>query len=168
MAFLYGLIAVLFIIFLLSYARIKRPVFGNVLIAITILLISLSTLFYFQMDNRIEKKEHLIPINEIVLSQIHSVLSYGNNYKLTAQIENLSRRYRLQAINIQISFFKCTATQKIENCPLLKIHQYRIETRLSPSSSTQIEKYIMLDDIGSISDNEILKWKIEVLSGVAR
>ena len=168
MAFLYGLIAVLFIVFLLGYVRIKKPVFGNSLIAITIILISLSTFFYFQMDNRIEKKEHLISVDEIVLSQIHSSLSYGNNYKLTAQVENLSKRYRLQAINIQINFLKCIAAQETESCSILKTHQYRIDTRLSPNTSAQIEKYIMLDDIGSISDNEILKWKIEVLSGVAR
>lgn len=162
MGFFYGFIAVLFVIFLLTYTHIKKPLFGNILIAITLLLISLSTLFYFQMGQRIEKKQHLIPVDEIVLTQVHSALAYGNNYKLTFQIENLSSRYRLQAINIQITFLKCTAKQKSADCSVLKTQKYRINTRLSPKMTTQIEKYIMLDDI------EVLQWKIEVLSGVAR
>ena len=167
MGFFYGLIAILFVIFLLSYTRIKRPLFGNILIVITLLLISLATLFYFQMDNRIEKKQQLIPVDDIVLSQVHSALAYGNNYKLTAHIENRSRRYRLQAVNIQITFLKCLEKQQLQSCPILKTHQYRIKTRLSPGQSSQIEKYIMLDDLG-LKNNEVLQWKIEILSGVAR
>ena len=165
MGFFYGLIAVLFIIFLLSYTRIKKPLFGNILIAITLLLVILSTFFYFQMDKRIDKKLHLIPLDEIEISQIHYTLSYGNNYKLTAKIDNHSKRYRLQAINLQIIFLKCLANAQ---CAEIKQQQYRIKTRLAPNESTLIEKYIMLDDIEAISDKEVLQWKIEVISGVAR
>ena len=168
MAFFYGLVAILFVIFLLSYIRIKKPLFGNILIAITLLFITLATFFYFQMDNRIEKKQQLIPVDEIILSQVHSALAYGNNYKLSAHIENRSQRYRLQAVNIQITFFKCLEKQSLENCPVLKTHQYRINTRLSAGQSSQIEKYIMLDDLQPLKSNEILQWKIEILSGVAR
>ena len=169
MGFFYGVIAVLFVIFLLAYVRIKKPLFGNILIAITLLLIVLSTVLYFQKDKRIEKKEHLIPIDQIVLSQINSSLSYGDNYKLTAKVENLSKRYRLQSVNIQITFLKCNAENaQEENCQILGEGHYAIKTRLAAEQSTHIEKYIMLDNIPELKGTEVLRWKIKTLSGVAR
>ncbi|MCU7836813.1 MAG: hypothetical protein KZQ83_16380 [gamma proteobacterium symbiont of Taylorina sp.] len=169
MGFFYGLIAILFIIFLLAYTRIKKPLFGNALITITLLLISLSTFFYFQMDKRIEKKQQLIPVEEISLTDVNSSLAYGNNYKLAAKIKNHSKRYRLQSVNLQIEFLKCqSAQQQLGKCLLLKKGQYKIKTRLAASQSSNIEKYIMLDDLGVFNKNDILRWKVEVLSGVAR
>ncbi len=169
MGFFYGVIAVLFVVFLLAYVRIKIPLFGNVLIAITLLLIALSTVLYFQKDKRIEKKEHLIPIDQIVFSQINSSLSYGNNYKLTAKVENHSKRYRLQSVNIQIIFLKCDAENAQEkNCQVLGEGHYAIKTRLAAGQSTHIEKYIMLDNIPELKCPEVLRWKITTLSGVAR
>lgn len=169
MGFFYGVIAVLFVIFLLAYTRIKKPLFGNILIAVTVLLITLSTVLYFQKDKRLEKKEHLIPIDQIVLSQINSALSYGNNYKLTAKVENHSKHYRLQSVNIQITFLKCnTETAQEETCQLLGKEHYAIKTRLAAEQSTHIEKYIMLNNIPELKGTEVLRWKIEILSGVAR
>ena len=168
MGFFYGLIAILFVIFLLTYTRIKKPLFGNILIAITVLLISLVTLFYFQLDKRVEKKQQLISIEEIKLSQIHHALAYGNNYKLTAKVENLSARYRLQAINIQIDFSKCLPKAQQTKCSQIKQHQYRIKTRIAANDSTNIEKYIMLDDIDPLKENETLQWDVKIISGIAR
>jgi len=61
MAFFYGVIAVLFIIFLMAYTYIKNPLSGKILIFVSIFLITLSTFLYFRMDNRIAKKQTLIP-----------------------------------------------------------------------------------------------------------
>jgi len=119
------------------------------------------------MDNRIAKKQTLIPTGEISLSQPNYALAYGNNYKLTAKIENHSKDYRLQAVNLLIEFSKCLPKQE-NQCVLIKTERYEVKTRLAAGQSTNIEKYIMLDDLETLQNNEVLQWNIKLLSGVAR
>jgi len=157
MGFVIGVVVALIVVFLLAYITIKKPVFGEVIIALSVLMVLAAVFFYFQKDNRVENKKNLIPIEQIKLSDFSHSLAYGNYYKLTAHLKNQSPRYRLQSIVLQISFFQCPASfdlksddLKIENkfksCHLLSEKQHTIETRLAAQQAADIESYILLDD----------------------
>lgn len=157
MGFVIGAVVAIIVVFLLAYITVKKPVFGEVIIALSVLMILAAVFFYFQKDNRIENKKSLIPIEQIELSDFSHSLAYGNYHKLTAHLKNQSLRYRLQSIVLQIAFFQCPATfvaktdsliidNKFESCNLLSEKQHTIETRLSAQHAANIESYILLDD----------------------
>ena len=173
MGFVVGVVAALLVIFLLSYITIKKPVFGRVLIAVSVILIALSTFFYFQLDKRVEKKKTLIPTSEIILGDIVYNYDYGNYFKLTGSIQNLSKRFRLQSILIKISFYQCSAGKnksklatKVDDrlCEFIEEKQINIKTRLAKAQSGQFETYILLEKNKYLP----LVWKVELVSGVAR
>ena len=180
MGFVVGVVAALLVVFLLGYITIKKPAFGETVIAVSIVLIALSTYLYFQQDNRLEKKKALIPNSEIVISDINYAYDYGNYFKLTGSIKNLSNRYRLQAILVKISFYRCPdytnkeankeANKKDiievidESCEFIEDKELKIKTRLAKAKSGQFETYVLLDKNKFIP----LIWKLELISGVAR
>ena len=188
MGFVIGAVVALVVIFLLSYITVKKPVFGEVMIALSLLMIVTALFFYFQQDEREENRKHLIPLEQIELSDFSHSLAYGNNYKLTAQLKNKSQRYRLQSINLKILFYQCPASFKsttdkqFENCRLVIEKEHSIKTRLAPQQSSHIESYILLDDDvlseadGSLmgADGSLLKadgslqWQIQIVNGIAR
>ncbi len=175
MAFVIGVVVALLVIFLLTYMTIKKPVFGEVMIALAVIMILGSTFFYFQKDKRVENKKHLIPVNEIVLTDIRHNLAYGNYYKLTAQLKNNSQKYRLQTIKLKLSFLNCPS-EKVnddKNCKLISETTHSIDTRMPAQQSAAIESYFLLDDEAVLAvinseNSESIHWKIELLNGSAR
>lgn len=174
MGFVIGVVIALVVIFLLAYITVKKPVFGEVMIALSLLLILTALFFYFQRDEREENKKHLIPLEQIELSDFSHSLAYGNNYKLTAQLKNKSQRYRLQSINLIISFYQCPASFKqtidkqFDNCRLVMDKEHSIRTRLAPQQSRRIESYILLDDDVLSKADGTLEWQVQIVNGVAR
>jgi len=169
MVLVISVVVFLVIIFLLAYITIKKPAFGEIVIAIAVLMILASTFLYFQKDNRIEKKKQLIPVNEIELSNIQHQWAYGNYHKLTGHLKNNSEKYRLQSVELSVSFLDCPDSASNESqCQLLIKNQYKIDTRLSAQKSKNIETYILLDNIKPKQENSFLKWQITLESGSAR
>lgn len=175
MSLLTGAIVLLVVIFLLAYITVKKPGFGEMIIALAIILILIATFFYFQKDNRIEKKKQLIPLSQIELSDMSCELSYGNYYKLNAQLKNQSEKYRLQAIVLNISFFNCPASQIAQSrdfsqCRLIAEKKHQIDTRLAAQHSSLIESYFLLDNekLQSNKTSAVIVRKIDLLSGIAR
>lgn len=175
MGFVVGAIVALLVIFLLAFITAKKPVFGEVMIALAVLMILAATFFYFQKDSQIEKKKRLIPIEQIELTDIRHTLAYGNYYKLSAHLKNHSQKYRLQAIELKLSFFNCPSpdVKDFKNCKLISEKHHKIDTRLSAQQSAPIESYVFLDDEAVLalinSGNErALHWKIELLNSFSR
>ncbi len=174
MGFVIGVVVALTVVFLLAYITIRKPVFGEVVIAVSVLMVLAAVFFYFQKDERVEKKKQLIPLSEIELTDVRHVLAYGNYHKLTAQLKNRSVKYRLQAIILNLSFFQCPKAAEapvdsdFAECRLLMQKQHTIKTRLSAGSSEKIESYILLDDDVLLQAQKPVRWKIELLSGMAR
>lgn len=177
MAFVIGILAALLIVFLLSYAVIKKPKFGGALIVVSLLMIALSIFFYFQKDKRVEKRASLIPIEQIKLSNLDYEFAYGTNYKLTATVKNNSPRYRLQWILIKVSFLHCQSKLKlvqsdnelaIENCEVLQTKEQKVPTRLGSQSSSNIETYVALDKNKVWNNRQELTWKVELTGSKAR
>jgi prepilin signal peptidase PulO-like enzyme (type II secretory pathway) len=172
MGFVVGVVAALLVIFLLTYITLKKPVFGRVLIALSVVMIALSVFFYFQKDERVEKQKSLIPPEQIILSDISYAYAYGSFYKLTATVENRSERYRLQAILLNISFFQCKQSNtgqvitdnSMADCQLVKSKEIEVKTRLAPKKTGQLESYVLLDKEGDSS----LQWQVKLVSGIAR
>jgi len=179
MALLIGVVVALVVIFLLAYITIKKPLFGEVIIALAVFMILAAIFFYVQKDNRIEKKKGLIPLQQIELTQSSYKLAYGNYYKFSAQLKNNSKKYRLQSITLKISFFVCPAKEvkDFQQCQLLSERNHTVDTRLAAQQSTLVEGYFLLDnkDAQAISSgseaknsNGFVIRKIELLSGTAR
>ncbi len=158
MGFVIGVVVALIVVFLLAYITVKKPAFGEVIIALSVLMILAAVFFYFQKDNRVENKKNLIPVEQIELSDISHSLAYGNYYKLTAHLKNLSQRYRLQSIILRLSFFQCpelfkqASDKSFKNCRLVTEKQHKIDTRLAARQSVDIESYILLDDDSFFAD----------------
>lgn len=169
MGFVIGVLAALIVTFLLGYITVKKPFFGGVLISISLLIIVLSIFFYFQEDSRLDKKKQLITVDQVELSDINYGFAYGNNYKLTANIRNLSARFRLQSILLKISFFQCNETEEnIENCQLVFEKQHEVVTRLAAEQSAKIETYLQLDDPELMHNKDSLRWQVKLISAMAR
>ena len=187
MGLVIGVLAALIVVFLLGYITVKKPVFGSVLISISLLFILISTFFYFQKDSRIENKKLRIPVDQIELSDVNYGFAYGNNYRLTAIIKNNSTRYRLQTVFLQISFLHCKGSDNSlepvnslesvnslgsanapEDCQLLEKRLHKVETRLPREKSTKIETYIQLDDALLQQKVGYIHWQVEIASGIAR
>jgi len=175
MAFVIGVVVALLVIFLLVYMTIKKPVFGEVMIALAVIMILGSTFFYFQKDTRVENKKNLIPLNEIELTDIRHKLAYGNYYKLSAQLKNNSQKYRLQTIKLKLSFLNCPSPEvnDYKNCKLISEKNHTIDTRMPAQQSAAIESYFLLEDEAVLavinSENSAsIHWKIELLNGSAR
>ncbi len=181
MGLVIGVLAALIVVFLLGYITVKKPVFGSVLISISLLFILIATFFYFQKDNRLENKTLRIPVDQIELSDVNYGFAYGNNYKLTAIIKNNSTRYRLQTVFLQISFLHCKGSDNSlepvnraepvkapDDCQLLEKRLHKVETRLAREKSTKIETYIQLDDTLLPEKDGYIRWQVEIASGVAR
>ncbi len=173
MGFVIGVVVALIVIFLLAYITVKKPVFGEVIIGLSVLMIMASTFFYFQKDERAENKKNLIPTEEIESSGFSHSLAYGNYYKLTSEIKNNSQRYQLRSIVLDVKFFKCPAsfdtkkTEKFEQCQQVADKQHKIDIRLAPQQTSQVETYLLLDE-NELADAQNLQWKIEIINGVAR
>jgi hypothetical protein len=186
MGFLIGAVVVILLVFLLAFITIKKPVFGRVIIGLSLVMIITAVFFYFQKDNRVEKKKHLIPLEQVELSPVAHNWSYGNFYKLSADIKNNSDRYRLQSIVLQISLYKCPDTQALktdnqgssiqfDNCQQVMQREHKIDTRLAAQQSRKIESHFLLD-VDTITKNVVelnngidsLQWKIDLLGVNAR
>ncbi len=173
MGFVIGVVVALIVIFLLAYITAKKPVFGKVVIGLSVLMIMASTFFYFQKDEHAEKKKNLIPIEEIKSSGFSHSLAYGNYYKLTSEIKNNSQRYQLRSIVLDVKFFKCPASfdtekaAKFEQCQQVADKQHKIDIRLAPQQTSQVESYLLLGE-NELADAQNLQWKIEIINGVAR
>lgn len=175
MGFVIGVVVALLVIFLLAFITIKKPVFGEIMIALVVIMILTSTYFYFQKDERVENKKHLIPVEQIELTDIQHSLAYGNYYKLTALLKNHSQKYRLQSIELKLSFLNCPPLEvsNYNNCQLISEKHHKIKTRMPAQQSAPIESYILLDDeavLAVINDKNAgsIHWKIELLNGSAR
>ncbi len=175
MSFVIGVITTLFIVFLLAFITIKKPAFGKTIIALSLAMVVLASVLYFQNDQQIEHKKHLIALDDIALTNIQYQLAYGNYYKLTAQLSNHSKKYRLQAIELAISFYNCPSKtpKNYKKCQLIATKIHKIPTRLAAQQSTTIESYFLLDDenILHLIDNtnkEFLSWDIQLANGYAR
>ena len=175
MAFVIGVVVALLVIFLLAYITIRKPVFGEVIIALAVLMILTSTFFYFQKDKRVENKKQLIPLEQIELTNIHHTLAYGNYYKLTARLKNQSQKYRLQSIELKLSFLNCPSPEvsDYKNCQLISEKHHKIDTRLAAQQSAPIESYFLLDDEAVLAVINAKKagsvhWKIELVNSYAR
>lgn len=187
MGFVIGAVVALIVIFLLTYITVKRPVFGEVVIVLSVLMIIVAVFFYFQTDKREEKKKNLIPLDEIQLSNISHKLAYGYYHKLTAHAKNLSK-YRLQSINFNIHFYQCPINYNTlqdtdySTCKLLIEKQHKLDIRLSAEQGRDIETYVLLDDAvlvsaydslstsadGSLPAVGSIQWQVTLTNGVAR
>ena len=198
MGFVVGAVVALIVVFLLAYITIKKPVFGEVIIAISVLMILAATFFYFQKDNRVENKKSLIPLDEIQLSDIFHSLAYGYYHKLNAHLQNNSKTHRLQSIILAINFYECPGNRdaikdvQYESCRLLTEKQHKVDTRLAAQQGSDIETYVLLDDEilveaynalqaegsllaegslpaeGSSPTNKTIQWQIKLINGIAR
>ncbi|MCK5697688.1 MAG: hypothetical protein KAI02_05970 [Gammaproteobacteria bacterium] len=174
MTLVIGVVVALVVVFLLAYITIRKPAFGEIVIALAILMILAAVFFYFQKDNRIERKKELIPLNQIELTQVSYTLAYGHYYKLSGQLSNQSKKYRLQSIMLKVSFFNCPTakTTDFKQCQLMSAKNHSIKTRLAPQQSTAVEGYFLLDNkeisvLNSASTQFVIR-KIDLLSGTAR
>ncbi|WP_198264661.1 hypothetical protein [sulfur-oxidizing endosymbiont of Gigantopelta aegis] len=176
MGFVIGAVVSLIVVFLLVYITIKKPTFGKVVIALALVMVITAVFFYFQEDNRVEKKKHLIPLEQVELSTVEHKWSYGNFYKLNAEIKNNSPRYRLQSIILQISLFKCPTPN---NCQSVLQLKHKIDTRLAAQQSKKIDSHILLEPelfAKNLSESkkdktidvDSLQWKIKLLEVNAR
>lgn len=175
MGFVIGVVVALLVIFLLAFITAKKPVFGEVMIGLAVIMILTSIYFYFQKDNRVENKKSLIPIEQIELTDIHHSLAYGDYYKLTANLTNQSQKYRLQSITLKLSFLNCPTPETIDykKCQLISEKKHNIKTRMPAKQSGAIESYFLLDDEAVLAlinskEKSLIQWKIELLSGFAR
>ncbi|MCU7939919.1 MAG: hypothetical protein KZQ64_03740 [gamma proteobacterium symbiont of Bathyaustriella thionipta] len=172
MGFVIGVVVALLVIFLLAFITIKKPVFGEIMIALAVLMIVASTFLYFQKDNRVENKKNLIPLEQIELTDIQHTLAYGNYYKLTAQLNNKSEKYRLQSIRLKLSFLNCDAVKSSDykNCQLISEKYHTIKTRTPARQTEPVESYFLLDDeaVLAVINTGTVHWKIELLNGFAR
>ena len=177
MGFVIGVIGALLVIFLLSYITVKKPKFGRSLIVLCLILIGLATYFYFQKDKRVEKRLSLIPLSEIQLSDINHEYAYGSYYKLTGKVHNDSQRYRLQSMNLMVSFYQCPQSDNTgkktslkqtdkdyKDCQLAGQKEILVKTRLASGTTGDFEKYIILDQ----EHARQFLWHIDLISGVAR
>ena len=165
MGFVVGVVAALLVIFLLIYITLKKPVFGRILIALSLVLVLTSTFLYFQKDKRVEKQQTLIAIDEIVISDFKFDYAYGSFYKLAGTIANQSTRYRLQSVNLKLSFYQCAdKNSQWQDCELKNEISETVKTRLAAEQSASFETYLLLEQ----EDYSSLRLKLEVISGIAR
>mgnify|MGYP001825308973 FL=1 len=176
MALVYGVLAALLVIFLLALVTSRKPKFGIGLSIVTVFLIILAIIFYSREDSRLETQKSRIPVEQIVLSDVSSTLSYGNTYQITGQLQNQSSRYMLASILLDIQVYDCArekVTQDVENntkvdkeCVLLQSKQHKVDTRMPPESLKSLETYVLFDAVNG--NKTTLKWDIKVLSGIGR
>jgi hypothetical protein len=165
MGFVVGVIAALLVIFLLSYVTVKKPAFGRVLIAISVLLVLLSTYLYHQKEDRVELRHQLISVNQIKLSDVNFKYAYGSYFRLTGQVENQSTKYRLQAVDLRLKFYRCEQERMpIAECELVEEMVHEAKTRLAAENSGKFESYLLLDT----EKFKKLRLDVEVISGTAR
>jgi len=165
MGFIVGVVAALLVTFLLTYITVKKPVFGRILIAISVSLVLLSIFSYFQKDKRVEKQQQRIALEEIVITDVQFDYAYGSFYKLSGTIANHSNRYRLQAVNLKIAFYKCPDVKSHwQDCELINDMAHTIKTRLAAKQTAPFETYLLLDQ----KNYRSLRLKTEIISGVAR
>ncbi len=172
MGFIIGVLGALLLVFLLAYLTVKNPKAGKVEIALSVILISLAVYLYFYDNERVEIHKNLIPVEQIQLSDIQHQWAYGAYYKLTAKITNKSSKYRLQSVDLKVSFYNCPQGNKqvvMANCELINSLKHTVRTRLDAQKSMQMEVYLLLDDnlLGDVPI-DTLNWKVEVVSGLAR
>ena len=173
MGFIIGVVAASVVVFLLAWLTVNNPKAGKIEIVLVIVLIALAVFLYFYEDQRVEIQKHLIPLEQIQLSDIHHQWAYGAYYKLTARITNKSSKYRLQSVDLKVSFYNCPQnikTPKLKQCELINRLVHTIRTRLDAQKSRDIEAYLLLDDnlLGDKVAADKLNWKVEVASGLAR
>ncbi|GEM_PF-2660064 len=175
MVFLIGLTSALIVVFLLAYITIRKPAFGETIVVLAVLMVIAATFFYFQKDNRIENKKHLIPLEQIDFSAVKHTLAYGNYYKISAQLKNNSTKYLLRSLEVKISFYNCPAnnTSDFKNCRMLSEKTHSIVIRLAAQQSATIESYFLLDDEQVLKlmqqpEKNHIRWKIEPLSTLGR
>jgi len=165
MGFVLGVVAALLVIFLLTYITLKKPVFGRILIALSLVLVLTSTFLYFQKDKRVEKQQKLISVDEIVISDVKFDYAYGSFYKLAGTITNQSTRYRLQSVNLKLSFYQCADdNSQWQDCVLKNEISDTVKTRLAAEQSTSFESYLLLEQ----EDYSSLRLKLDIISGIAR
>jgi len=155
---------------------VRKPRFGIGLSVATVLLIALAVIFYIGEDNRLEKQKSRIPVEQIIFTDIKSKLSYGNNYRISGNIENRSSRYMLASIILDIHVYDCSGkktsqiVEKIKqgdnDCILLQQKQHKVDTRMLPESSKSLETYVLLDALNE--NDKKLEWNIKVISGIGR
>jgi hypothetical protein len=172
MGFVIGVVAALLVVFLLAYLTVKNPKAGKIEISLVVVLIAIAVFLYFHEDNRVAKHKSLIPIEQIKLSDIQHQWAYGAYYKLTAKIVNESPRYRLQAVDLKVDLYNCPEDDKkpvLDNCELINSLNHTLRTRLDARKSKTIEAYLLLNDdlLGDVPVDK-LRWKVKVVSGLAR
>ncbi len=171
MSLVYGVLAALVVIFLLAMVTVRKPKFGIGLSIVTLILISLAVIFYSGEDNRLDKQKSRIPVEQIILTDTQSRLSYGNTYKITGKLENRSTRYMLASIMLDIQVYACSnkeddQTETDSGCDLLQQKQHKVDTRMKAETSRSFETYVIFDALNGNKGN--LKWDIKVLSGIGR
>lgn len=176
MALVYGILGALLVIFLLAMVIVRKPKFGIGLSIATISLIALAIIFYSGEDSRREMQKSRIPVEQIILTDIESELSYGNTYRISGKLENQSPQYMLASIMLDIHVYDCSAkkarqtvevvTPDINDCVLLQQKQQKVDTRMLPESSKFIETYVLFDALNGNKKPEW--WDIRVISGIGR
>ncbi len=168
MGFMIGVAAALLVIFLLAWLTVKNPGAGWIVSIIALILVIIAVYFYFQEDQRVQKQKSLIPLEQIQLSNISHQLAYGNYYKLTGKLSNKSSRYRLQAIDLNIIFYKCPDPEStLSQCHKINSLQHTLRTLLDAQKSKPIEVYLLLNDelLGDVSADK-LRWQVDVVYGL--
>ncbi len=173
MGFIIGAVAASVVVFLLAWLTVKNPKAGKIEITLVVILIALAVFLYFYEDKRVEIHKNLIPLEQIQLSDIKHQWAYGAYYKLTAKITNKSSKYRLQSVDLKVSFYNCpqnTKAPKLDQCELINSLMHTVRTRLDALKSRDVEAYLLLDDnlLGDKVPADKLNWKVEVASGLAR
>ena len=175
MALVAGIIAGLLVTFLLIYTVTKKPLFGSVLIIVSLFLVALSTYLYWHMEDRVENRKSKITVDEIVLSDIKHQYAYGNNYQLSFSVTNQSEKYRLQSLELKILLLNCVHSSNEHHaqndCQTISEIDHKLKARIPIKSTKTLQTYLQLDNsVEGINDTihvEKLMWQVNVVSGFA-
>ncbi len=188
-----SMLAILWIVFLLAYIIIKKPKFGGSIALVSIFIIALAVFLFNSEDKRVTKREGRIAVEQIEIKDLNYQWAYGNYYKITALVKNNSPKYRLQSINLSLSFYACpksvTAlvtipittsvttsvknTQNLSQCQLVVDNKsMNIRTRVDSGQSIQVEGYYLQQNEAVLAlshekSDKTMRWKIELVNGMA-
>ena len=161
MFFAFGVLVSVIIILLIISVYIKRPRYGIALSIITIILISVATLWSIYEPSLVKKAETRIKREELQFSEAKLEASYGNNFNYSAILKNNSSKYLLTSLDLQLKI-QCIDNSKV--CP--ESSRAKVKVWIAAGESKQIDVYFKTNNIAK--EVEIKDWQLFVNSSYAK
>jgi len=158
----YGIIALLVLGFLVAFVYVKKPKYGLALGTIVFFLVVGASVLYLSEDKRVQKSEQKIAANELRLDNVVMVPAYGNNYKINAQLSNLSTRYQVTSVLLRLDLKDCGTGQCIDEASSEK----RVKVWLKPGNKKNFETYIKFEQLARERSKQ--EWQLNIVSSLAK